>query len=385
MAEATRNICIITGTRADYGLLKPVMQAVASHMSLNLQLIATGMHLDARFGSSVELIRKDGFVVNEEVEMSPTGDTGKDMALAMGPCVSGMTEALDRLQPDIVLVLGDRIEIMAGVLAAAYMNIPIAHIHGGDVTRGGIDESVRHSITKFAHIHFPATQSSADRILKMGEDAERIHLTGAPCLDTILNQTLLGVKEVSDKIGLDFTQPVVVLLQHSVTTEIEAAGTQFSASIEALQEIGLPTLIIYPNSDAGGQQIIREIEKLENDPQFTSVKNLPHIEYLSVLKHAAVLLGNSSSGIIESSSFHLPVVNLGIRQEGRERAGNVINAKHRTTSIIQAMNLALSTPFQEVVKHCINPYGDGKTGIKIANILAEIELGKALLQKRLSY
>jgi len=381
-----RNICVLTGTRAEYGLLKPIMQAIKEYPALELTVIATGMHLSEEFGHSVDEIAKDGFEITKKVEINPDDDTEFSMATAIGTGIVGISRALKEINPDILLVLGDRMEVLAGVISAAYMNIPIAHIHGGDVTKAGLDESARHAITKFAHIHFPATEKSAERILKLGEDEWRIFPVGAPCLDTILNTKFLSKEELEKTFELDLTKPFILLIQHSVTTEPEKAEQQITETLEAIKELKYQTIIIYPNSDAGGRKIISKIKEYENIPFIKTYKNLSHMKYLSLLKFASVMVGNSSSGIIETPSFGIPAVNIGTRQDGRERACNVIDVDYKQKELEEAIKSAIED--KEVIenaKKCKNPYGNGKTGGKIAENLAKIDINKELLQKRLTY
>jgi len=380
-----KKICVLTGTRAEYGLLKPVMKAIKKN-GMELSLIVTGMHLSKEFGYSVNEIIEDGFKIEKRVEMNPKEDTGFSMAQSVGNGINEISKALKEINPDIFLVLGDRIEPLAGTITAAYMNIPIAHIHGGDSARAGLDESVRHAITKFSHIHFPATKKSAERIIKMGENPKNVFIVGAPGLDAIFTTNFLSKAELEKKFNIDLSKPLIIMLQHSVTTEIEKAGKQVQETLEAIKELGYQTIIIYPNSDAGGREIIEQIKKYENLNFIKIYKNLVHDEYLSLLRNASVLVGNSSSGIIESASFKLPVVNIGTRQEGRERSSNVIDAPHDKKLIVKAIEKALlDRSFRNRVKKCKNIYGDGKTGERIAKILNEIKIDKKLLQKKISY
>jgi UDP-N-acetylglucosamine 2-epimerase (non-hydrolysing)/GDP/UDP-N,N'-diacetylbacillosamine 2-epimerase (hydrolysing) len=353
---------------------------------MELSLIVTGMHLSKEFGYSVNEIIEDGFKIEKRVEMNPKEDTGFSMAQSVGNGINEISKALKEINPDIFLVLGDRIEPLAGTITAAYMNIPIAHIHGGDSARAGLDESVRHAITKFSHIHFPATKKSAERIIKMGENPKNVFIVGAPGLDAIFTTNFLSKAELEKKFNIDLSKPLIIMLQHSVTTEIEKAGKQVQETLEAIKELGYQTIIIYPNSDAGGREIIEQIKKYENLNFIKIYKNLVHDEYLSLLRNASVLVGNSSSGIIESASFKLPVVNIGTRQEGRERSSNVIDAPHDKKLIVKAIEKALlDRSFRNRVKKCKNIYGDGKTGERIAKILNEIKIDKKLLQKKISY
>jgi len=382
-----RKITVITGTRAEYGLLYPVMRAIQNQPELDLSIIATGMHLSPEHGYTITEIENDGFKVDVAVDMLLCNDTGASMAKSLGVGIIGITQALEHIKPNIVLVLGDRGEPYAGVIAASHMNIPIAHIHGGDSTSGGcIDESIRHSITKFTHIHFPATKESAERIKKLGEETWRIHTVGAPGLDTILNTDLFPKEQIIEKYSLNSNEPLLLAVQHSVTTQPENASNEMRTTLEALAELGMQTILVYPNSDAGGRSMIEVIKEYEHLPFMRTFMSLPHIEYLSLLNIADVLVGNSSSGIIEASSFHLPVVNIGIRQEGRQRLDNVIDAVSDKEKIIEAINTALyDKAFKQKVDECVNPYGNGKAGLRIAEVLAGLEINQKLLQKQITY
>ena len=382
-----RKITVITGTRAEYGLLYPVMRAIQDHPELDLSIIATGMHLSPEHGYTITEIENDGFKVDAAVDMLLSNDTGASMAKSLGIGIIGITQALEQINPDIVLLLGDRDEPFAGAIAASQMNIPVAHLHGGDSTSGGcIDESIRHSITKFAHIHFPATEESAERIKKLGEETWRIHTVGAPGLDTILNTGLIPKEQLIKQYSLNTNEPLLLAVQHPVTTQPENAASEMRTTLEALSELGMQTILVYPNSDAGGRSMIEVIKEYEHLPFLYTFKSLPHVEYLSLLNIADALVGNSSSGIIEASSFHLPVVNIGIRQEGRQRTDNVIDVAPSKEKIIEAINIDLHyETFKQKVNECVNPYGDGRAGLKIAEVLAGIEIDQKLLQKHITY
>lgn len=380
-----RKICVVTGTRAEYGLLKPVMRAIQAREALELAVLVTGMHLDPEFGNSYQLIEADGFAIDARIPLDTRSDDGLAMARSVGAGTSEMAAAFQEMQPDVVLLLGDRTEALAATIAAAYLNIPLAHIHGGDRSQAGLDESVRHAITKFAHIHFPATEASAERIRRLGEHPQRIHVTGAPCLDTILHTPLLSRVDLERELECELDPNYVLLVQHPVTTEPEEADEQFRASLEALQELNRQCIVIYPNNDAGGRKIISLIESHAHLPWLHAFKSLRHAVYLSLMKHCAVMLGNSSSGVIESSSFQIPVINLGIRQKGRERAGNVVDAPHEKLAILEAFNQVEASDFQEKLESVQNPYGIGQTGIQIADILTNLSINKELLQKQITY
>lgn len=380
-----RKICVLTGTRAEFGLLRPIMDAIQEHPDLELQVLVTGMHLEAMFGMSVKAIEGAGYPIIGRVPMHPPEDSGKGMAFAIADGLRGMTKVLSKNKPDILLVLGDRSEVLAGAIAAMFLNIPIAHIHGGDVTRGGTDESTRHAVTKMAAIHFPATPASAERIRKMGEEDWRIHTVGAPALDTILKVTPLSRSKLARRFDLPEDRPWFLVLQHSVTTEAEIAGEQFAETLAALDAFDVEKIFIYPNSDAGGLQIIAQLERIKAEPGNHVFASIPHREFLSLMNHCSVMVGNSSSGIIESSSFKVPVVNIGIRQEGRERAGNVVDVGHDRQEIERAIDQVIADEFMDGLEGIVNPYGDGNASRRIVDVLTTVALDKRLIQKQISY
>jgi len=381
-----RKVAVVTGTRAEYGILQPVLRAIEESPELKLLLVVSGMHLSREFGYTLNQIKRDGFRIAAKVPMLLPGDTSAAMAESVGRGVVGMSRTWERLRPDIILVLGDRVEPLAAAIAGAYMSIPIAHIHGGDSSKGGLDESARHAITKFAHIHFPATKLSAERIIKLGEDDWRVHIVGSPAIDTILNEPLLPGEALARQFELDISQPLLLLVQHPVTTQVPEAAGQMRETLSAISELGYPTIIIYPNSDAGGRSMIEVIKQYEGHPFIKIFKSLPRKQYLSLMKVASVLVGNSSSGIIDAPSLGLPVVNIGIRQEGRERGKNVIDVKHDKQEIIRAIKQCLEDKhFLDEVKKRENPYGDGKAGQRIADILAGLEITPQLIQKKITY
>jgi len=380
-----KKIAVVTGTRAEYGILYPVLKAIAARPELKLSLVVTGMHLSHEFGYTVQEIEKDGFKIDARVDMLLSGDTIGAMAKSVGVGILGMAQAWEQTKPDIIMILGDRIEPLAAVISGAYMNIPIAHIHGGDAC-GNIDNPARHAITKFAHIHFPATRKSAERIIKMGEDEWRVHMVGSPTLDVLLKEPFLSTKVLSKRLGFDLSRPLILVVQHPVTTQADKAAEQMKVTLAAVLETGYPVVLTYPNSDAGGRRMIEVIKSFENRPSIKTFKSMPRQEYLSLMKVAGVMVGNSSSGIIEAPSFGLPAVNIGSRQEGRERGKNVIDVGHNKQEILRAIKKAItSQAFLDEVKKCESPYGDGKASQKIAEILSQLEITPQLLQKRMTY
>lgn len=380
-----RKIAVITGTRADYGIYSSVLRSINDDPELQLQLIVCGMHLCPEFGMTINEIYKDGFKISDKFETILASDTGVSMAKSIGLAIMSMAESFDRLKPDILLILGDRGEMLAGAVAASHMNIPVAHIHGGEVT-GTIDESVRHAITKLSHIHFPATEDSKERIIKMGEIPENVYTVGAPGLDFINNSKFMKREEVLNRFGLK-DDKIFIMTQHPVTTERDKVEWQIEETFQALVHFGIQTIVSYPNSDNGGREIIKTIEKYKNKYEFIKTyRNLSQLEYISLLNCADVMIGNSSSGIIEAASFKLPVVNIGTRQQGRLRACNVIDVDYGRNNIIDGINKALTDKtYNEKLADCVNPYGDGKSGSRIAKILKNIVIDKDLIQKRIRY
>ncbi|WP_371803630.1 UDP-N-acetylglucosamine 2-epimerase [Candidatus Lokiarchaeum ossiferum] len=380
-----KRIAFLTGTRADYGILKPIMQAIKNSEKFELELIVTGMHLSQEFGNSINNIIKDGFEVQHQFEMDTRSDDNISMAKSVGKGIIGAATVLKETFPDAVIVLGDRTEALAMSISAAYMNIPIIHFSGGDRT-GGIDESVRHAITKFAHIHFPATKESANRIIKMGENPKRVFIVGEPSLDKILNLKYMTKEEFSQKFNINLNKPLIVVIQHANTIESKDARNQIIKTLNVIKKLREQTIIIYPNSDSGGREIIKQIKLCSNLDFIQVYKNLSHEDYLNLLKYASVLIGNSSSGITEAPSFKLPVVNIGTRQQNRERGINVIDVDYSEKQILEGTNKALyDKDFQLKLNKCINPYGNGKTSEKVLEILTNFDFSKNILQKINTY
>ncbi len=383
-----KKIAVFTGTRAEYGILLPVMEAIDKSPNLDLSILASGTHLEGTFGGTLEEIYKD--FPKEKVHAYSIGaskNTRADKLGEMEICMNRTGQALQELDTDILLFLGDRYETFAAATSAVVLGIPMAHVHGGDKTKAGLDESFRHALTKLSNIHFAATEKSAERIRRMGENPDFIFNVGGPSLDTILGKELMEREEILQRLDLDPNKQVVLGVQHSVTSQIDQAEDQIKNTLEALCTYkDLQIVFIYPNSDPGNLEIRNELEKRESDPRFSLYKSLSHIEYLSLLKHCDTLIGNSSSGVIDTSGFGTPTINIGIRQEGRERGFNVIDSTHDIESIKAALESTLyDDEFRNKARTVKSPYGNGKAGQKIAKILSEIKINEDLLQKQIVY
>lgn len=380
-----KKILYISGTRADYGLMRTVLNRIHETPGFRLDVIATGMHLMPEFGSSVEEITRDGLTVHR-IPVVHNEDTRESMAEFVGNLVGVLTKKVREINPDLILLLGDRGEMLAGAIVGTYAGIPVAHIHGGEIT-STVDEPIRHAITKLAHLHLPATEGSARRIIRMGEDPARVHVVGAPGLEAILSGSFTPREVLLEKYHIKPDEPLVLVVQHSVSAEIAEAAGQMEATLAAVAGSGSQALVVYPNADAGGRKMIKVIEEsCKKNKKLQAHKNLPHDDYLGLLKIASVLVGNSSSGIIEAPSFHLPAVNIGTRQEGRERADNVLEAGYTEREIAAAIKKALSDKdFLETVRICKNPYGRGNSSKKIVDFLRAIDFTKIGTQKKNFY
>ena len=378
---------VVTGTRAEYGILRCVLTAIKKHPQLDLSLVVTGMHLSHEFGYTIKEIEKDDFDIDFKIDMLLSSDTKGSMAKSMAVGILGMVDAIEITEPDIILVCGDRSEPFAATITSAYLTVPVAHLLGGDTARGSnIDDSIRHAITKFAHIHFTATKKHRERIIKLGEDPWRVHVVGSPAIDSILHLEKKPIKDLAIEFNLDLKSPIILIVQHPTSIRSERAPNDIKETLDAIVELKQQTILIYPNADASGRKMIEIIKKYEKYPFIKTFKSLSHNDYLGLMKIASVTVGNSSSGIFEAPSFHLPVVNIGPRQIGRERAENVIDVGYDKNEIKKAIKKALyDVKFKEAVKKCKNPYGDGKASERIVRILNEIDIDKNLLEKKITY
>lgn len=388
IVNSSRLVLGVTGIRSEYDIMSSVFRAVSDHPQLKLQLVVSGAHLADAFGSTVNDIRADGFVIADEIENLLNGDLASFRVKGLGIQLQGLVQTVSRVKPDILLVLGDREEAMTTALVGAYMNIPIAHVAGGDRVVGNVDDQIRHAVTKLAHLHFVTNNESANRIIRMGEQPFRVFNVGNPGLDRLLEVPQVNCAELSDRLGfsIDEGEPFVMVIQHVISTEIELAYEQMRTTLEAVREIGIKTVLVYPNSDAGGQQIIRAILEYEPLPFLYTAKNIPRLEFVNLMRRASCLVGNSSAGILEAPLLKLPVVNIGNRQRGRLHAENVNFVSHDKDQIAAAINKAVyDSTYRNSVACCSNPYGDGMSSNRIAKVLATIPLDQKLLIKDVTY
>lgn len=383
-----RKIIAVTGIRSEYDILYSVLKAIRDHSLLELGVVITGAHLSDSYGNTKALIYNDGFPISDEVESLLDADSPSSRVKGLGIQLQGLVQTVVREKPDILLALGDREESVATALVGAYMNIPVAHLCGGDRVIGNVDDQVRHAVTKLAHLHFTTTQESAERVLRLGEQSFRVHNVGNPGLDRFLEVPTMSAVELSQSIGfpIDDNNPLLLVIQHVISSEVDAAYQQMKITLEAVADLGVRTVLIYPNSDAGGQQMIRAISEFEPISNLYTAKNLPRLEFVNLLRRASCLLGNSSAGILEAPMLRLPVVNVGNRQKGRLHAENVTFIPHDKDLIVSAVHRALfDTAYRQTLLSCSNPYGDGRSSIRIANILATIRIDNCFLVKDITY
>lgn len=380
-----RKICVVTGTRAEYGLLYWLMKAIQEDKELELQLVVTGMHLSPEFGLTYKTIEKDGFRIDGKVEMLLSSDTPVGITKSIGIGVIGFADVIALLKPDIIVLLGDRYEILAAAQAAVIARIPIAHIHGGERTEGLIDEAIRHSISKMALFHFTSTKEYRDRVIQLGEHPSRVYDFGAIGLDNINKLKLLDLSEFEKSINLELGRISFLITYHPVTLSNSNPKQQILELINALDEYQEATIIFtQANSDTDGRVINEIINNYveKNSNRMILVKNLGQVRYLSAIKHVDMVIGNSSSGLIEVPSFKKPTINIGSRQKGRLKGASVIDCNDDSKSIKLAIEKGLSKEFKEFIKNHENPYGTGDVSGKIVEILKNIYIGKETIMKQ---
>lgn len=373
---------VVTGSRADYGIYLPLLQDIVADRSFELSLYVTGAHLSAEFGHTATLIEQDGFMIRERVEVILASDSPEAVAKAMGLGTIGFAQIFSRCPPDLLFVLGDRFEMHAAALAALPFKIPVAHIHGGEITEGAIDDALRHSITKLSHLHFVSTKVYAQRVAQLGEEPHRIVLTGSLSLDNLKRLRLMGRRELERLVGMPFDTPPMLVTFHPTTLEYEQAEWQVQELTKAMDQISAPIVITASNADTHGRIINRELQRFVSRHKTARlVKALGTRAYFSLMAIASAMLGNSSSGLIEAGSFKLPVVNIGTRQRGRVRGANVVDVDYEAESILAGLAKVSAGSFRARFCRGINPYWSGGASAKIMAVLKKLDFENQMVVK----
>jgi len=384
--NAPKNVCVVTGSRAEFGVLRHTLHAIEASDKLNLQLVVTGMHLSKQFGNTIDEILEAGFTPADRVEMLLASDTGAGMGKSIGVGIIGFVDSFIRLAPDIVLLIADRFETFAAACAAMSLGIPLAHISGGELTEGAIDEQMRHAITKMSHIHFVGLPEDGDRVRQMGEEPWRVHVVGGPWMDNIRTLPRISKDQLRKSHGLSFRAPCILVTYHPVTLEAADTSWHIQALLDALDECQGEIIFTYPNADAGGATIIEAIEKfLKTHDNAKAFRSLGSTVYLNLLGLVDLVVGNSSSAMLESQSFKVPVVNIGDRQKGRPVTQNIICCRENKDEIAAAIRQALDPAFRRAIITMKNPYdppGPGKVADRIVHILERLPDRNRLLRKK---
>ena len=368
-----RKVAVFTGTRAEYGLLYWLLKDIKADPDFELQILASAMHLSPEFGLTYKQIEEDGFEITEKVEMLLSSNTSVGTAKSIGLGVIGFADALDRMQPDLIIILGDRFEALAVAQAAMILRIPIAHIHGGEITEGAYDDAIRHAITKLSFLHFTSTKEHKNRVIQLGEDPSRVFDVGAVGLDHLQRSKLMSLKELSSSLSFKLDKPYLLVTYHPVTLASEPARESFNNLLKALDEYKeFQVILTYPNADDGGREIIPLLEEYANNnsKRVLAIPSLGQLRYLSAVKYASAVVGNSSSGIIEVPSFKVATVNIGERQRGRMAASSVFNSNATADGIGAALKEALDADLSQV----INPYGKGNASQSILDEIKSVDL-----------
>ncbi len=377
-----RKIAVVTTSRADYGHLYWPIRDLASHPDVALTVIALGPHLSPEFGHTAGEIERDALPIDERIECLLSSDTDIGMAKTIGVATLGLADTLGRLRPDLLLVIADRFEMLAPASTALALRIPLVHIEGGEISEGAIDDAVRNALTKLSHVHLTTTEQARRRVLAMGEEAWRVHRVGAPSLDHLKRSRLLAQADLEALLSLDLSTPPVLVGFHPLTIARDSLR-EAPALFGALAQLDVPLVFCYPNADAGSRELIRQTQAFCADhPRARVIVNLGHVAYWSLLRCASAVVGNSSSGIMETPSLGVPAVNVGLRQKGRERAANIVDVVPETGEILAALTRVLSPGFRDSLGKVINPYGDGHASERIVRILTTVALGEELRVKR---
>jgi UDP-hydrolysing UDP-N-acetyl-D-glucosamine 2-epimerase len=376
-----RKIAVLTTSRADYSHLYWPWHDLASHPEVDLRIIVIGPHLSHEFGHTVEEIERDGFHIDERIECLISSDSDVGMAKTIGLATLSLADALGKMRPDLLLLIADRYELLAPASVALALRIPIAHIEGGEISAGAIDDAVRNAVTKMSHIHFTGTETARQRVISLGEEPWRVHRSGAPSLDHLVRQTLYSREQLESRLGLDLGMPTTMVAYHPVTL-LRDTTEEADALYAALEKLPEQILFFFPNADAGSRALIDRTRAFLAQHKGRLFVNLDALTYWSLLRQVDVLLGNSSSGIMETPSFALPTVNIGLRQEGRERARNVLDCPASSESIVATLRKARSQEFRGSLAGMTNPYGDSHASETIVKVLTTVPLSPELLIKR---
>lgn len=382
-----KKVCVVTGTRAEYGLLKPVIHKLFYSEQIELQLVATGMHLSPEFGLTYQEIERDGYTITSKIEMLLGSDTASGITKSMGVALIGFADYFEAYKPDMLLILGDRYEMLAVAVAATIARIPIAHIHGGETTEGAIDEAIRHSITKMSHLHFTATEEYRKRVIQLGEHPTRVFNVGALGVENVKNVSLMEKAELEENIRFTFSDKTLMVTYHPVTLENMTSGEQFQTLLEVIDaNKEVKVIFTKANADTDGKSINAMIDEFvgKNSDRCVAFTSLGQLRYLSALKYCCTVVGNSSSGIIEAPSFGIPTVNIGDRQRGRVCAKSVISCGNDRNAIEQALTIALSSDFRKEMMDVENPYEGSNTSEQIIDIISK-ELQKGIELKKTFY
>lgn len=377
-----KTIAVVTSSRADYSHLYWLMRDLAAHPEIDLKILVMASHLSPEFGNTVREIETDGFTIAARIECLLSSDTDVGMAKSIGVGVLSLADALGAMRPDLLLLIADRYEMLAPAAVALALRIPIAHIEGGELSEGAIDDAVRNALTKMSHIHFTSTENARRRVISMGEEPWRVHRAGAPSLDHLRRSAMLDTRRLEAELEVDLSRPTVLVAYHPVTLLSDTLA-EADALFEALAGVPQQILFCYPNADAGSRSLIERTESfLRARGDGRVFVNLPAIWYWSLLRHVQVMVGNSSSGIMETGSLRLPTVNVGLRQKGRERPQNVLDARASAISILETLRRAQSASFRQSIAAMVNPYGDGHASERILEVLSDLPRRDQLLMKQ---
>ena len=382
-----KKICVLTGTRAEYGQLKPLILKLKKEPLFDVRVVVTGSHLSSEFGFTYKEIELDNILIDKKIDMLLSGDSASAVSKSMGLAMIGFADYFETVKPDLLILLGDRYETIAVALTAMNERIPVAHLHGGELTEGAIDDCIRHAITKLSYLHFTSNEVYKNRVIQLGESPERVYCVGATGIENIMNETLLAKIELEKSLNFSLEKPYAVITFHPTTLENSTAKHQIKELLAAIESYQYMKFIFTKaNADAEGRLINEVIDNyVDTHENAISVTSLGMRRYLSALKYSTMVIGNSSSGLVEAPTFGIPTVNIGARQKGRLQASSVINCEPNAISIKQAIDKALTAEFRRVAKEAINPYGDGNTSEKIVEVIKEYVLGEKINLKKKFY